>query len=109
MTIFQQIVTIAMVILGTLITRFVPFLLFPSEEKTPTYILYLGKVLTPAIFGFLVIFSLKDTQLTVVSDVVPKLVSVLLVILLHKWKKNMLLSIAGGTLFYIAIIHLNIL
>ncbi|MFS9259672.1 AzlD domain-containing protein [Streptococcus infantis] len=109
MTIFQQIVTIAMVILGTLITRFVPFLLFPSEEKTPTYILYLGKVLTPAIFGLLVIFSLKDTQLTVVSDVVPKLVSVLLVILLHKWKKNMLLSIAGGTLFYIAIIHLNIL
>lgn len=98
-----------MVILGTLITRFVPFLLFPSEEKTPTYILYLGKVLTPAIFGLLVIFSLKDTQLTVVSDVVPKLVSVLLVILLHKWKKNMLLSIAGGTLFYIAIIHLNIL
>lgn len=109
MTIFQQIVTITMVILGTLITRFVPFLLFPSEEKTPTYILYLGKVLTPAIFGLLVIFSLKDTQLTVVSDVVPKLVSVLLVILLHKWKKNMLLSIAGGTLFYIAIIHLNIL
>lgn len=109
MTIFQQIVTIAMVILGTLITRFIPFLLFPSEEKTPTYILYLGKVLTPAIFGLLVIFSLKDTQLTVVSDVVPKLVSVLLVILLHKWKKNMLLSIAGGTLFYIAIIHLNIL
>lgn len=109
MTIFQQIVTIAMVILGTLITRFVPFLLFPSEEKTPIYILYLGKVLTPAIFGLLVIFSLKDTQLTVVSDVVPKLVSVLLVILLHKWKKNMLLSIAGGTLFYIAIIHLNIL
>ena len=109
MTIFQQIVTIAMVILGTLITRFVPFLLFPSEEKTPTYILYLGKVLTPAIFGLLVTFSLKDTQLTVVSDVVPKLVSVLLVILLHKWKKNMLLSIAGGTLFYIAIIHLNIL
>ena len=109
MTIFQQIVTIAMVILGTLITRFVPFLLFPSEEKTPAYILYLGKVLTPAIFGLLVIFSLKDTQLTVVSDVVPKLVSVLLVILLHKWKKNMLLSIAGGTLFYIAIIHLNIL
>lgn len=105
MTIFQQIVTIAMVILGTLITRFVPFLLFPSEEKTPTYILYLGKVLTPAIFGLLIIFSLKDTQLTVVSDVVPKLVSVLLVILLHKWKKNMLLSIAGGTLFYIAIIH----
>ena len=109
MTIFQQIVTITMVILGTLITRFVPFLLFPSEETTPTYILYLGKVLTPAIFGLLVIFSLKDTQLTVVSDVVPKLVSVLLVILLHKWKKNMLLSITGGTLFYIAIIHLNIL
>lgn len=106
MTFFQQLITIAMVILGTVLTRFVPFLLFPSQEKTPAYILYLGKVLTPAIFGLLVIFSLKDTRLMFVSDVFPKLVAILLVILLHKWKKNMLLSVVGGTLFYIVLIHL---
>ncbi|MEZ7638548.1 AzlD domain-containing protein [Streptococcus parasanguinis] len=106
MTFFQQLITIGMVILGTVLTRFVPFLVFPSQEKTPAYILYLGRVLTPAIFGLLVIFSIKDTQWMVVSDLVPKLVAILLVILLHKWKKNMLLSVVGGTLFYIALIHL---
>ncbi len=106
MTFFQQLITIGMVILGTVLTRFVPFLVFPSQEKTPAYILYLGRVLTPAIFGLLVIFSIKDTQWMVVFDLVPKLVAILLVILLHKWKKNMLLSVVGGTLFYIALIHL---
>lgn len=105
MTFFQQLITIAMVILGTVLTRFVPFLLFPSQEKTPAYILSLGRVLTPAIFGLLVIFSLKDTQWMVVSDLVPKFEAILLVILLHKWKKNMLLSAVGGTVFYIALIH----
>lgn len=106
MTFFQQLITIGMVILGTVLTRFVPFLVFPSQEKTPAYILYLSRVLTPAIFGLLVIFSIKDTQWMVVFDLVPKLVAILLVILLHKWKKNMLLSVVGGTLFYIALIHL---
>ena len=106
MTFFQQILTIAMVILGTVLTRFVPFILFPSEEKTPSYILYLGRVLTPAIFGLVVIFSLKDTRFLDIADMLPKIISVSGVILLHKWKKNMLLSVAGGICFYIALIHL---
>lgn len=106
MTFIQQILTIAMVILGTVLTRFVSFILFPSEQKTPSYILYLGRVLTPAIFGLLVIFSLKDTRFLDIADVLPKIIAVLVVILLHKWKKNMLLSVAGGTCFYIALIHL---
>lgn len=108
MTISQQIIIISMVILGTMFTRFVPFLLFPSQEKTPAYILYLGKVLTPAIFGLLVVFSLKDTRFMDISDILPKLVSIALVICLHKWKKNMLLSVAGGSLFYIILYHLVI-
>lgn len=106
MTFAQQIIIIAMVVLGTVITRFVPFILFPSQEKTPAYILYLGKVLTPVIFGLLVVFSLKDTRFTDTSDLLPKLIAILVVICLHKWKKNMLLSVAGSSLFYIILYHL---
>lgn len=80
----QQIIAIAMVILGTVITRLVPFILFPSKEKTPAYILYLGKVLTLAIFGLMVVFSLKDTSFTKTSDLLPKLLAILVVIFLHK-------------------------
>ena len=106
MTFIQQILTIAMVILGTVLTRFVSFILFPSEQKTPSYILYLGRVLTPAIFGLLVIFSLKDTRFLDIADVLPKIIAVLVVILLHKWKKNTLLSIGGGTVLYMLLVQM---
>ena len=56
MTVTQQIITIAMVVFGTMLTRFLPFLLFPSGKPTPKYIQYLGKVLPAAVFGMLVIY-----------------------------------------------------
>lgn len=63
MTLSQQIITIAMVILGTALTRFLPFLLFPSGKPTPKYIQYLGKVLPSAVFGLLIIYCLKNVSL----------------------------------------------
>ena len=63
MTVSQQIITIIIVILGTALTRFLPFLLFPADKPTPKYIQYLGKVLPPAIFGLLVIYCLKNVSL----------------------------------------------
>ena len=60
MTLTQQIITIAMVVLGTVLTRFLPFLLFPAGKPTPKYIQYLGKVLPASVFGLLVIYCLKN-------------------------------------------------
>ena len=48
MTLSQQIITIAMVVLGTVLTRFLPFLIFPAGKPTPKYIRYLGRVLPSA-------------------------------------------------------------
>ena len=56
MTYTQQLITIGMVILGTVLTRFLPFVLFPADKPTPKYIQYLGKVLPSAVFGLLVIY-----------------------------------------------------
>ena len=106
MTLTQQIITIAMVVLGTLLTRFLPFLVFPSGKETPGYIRYLGKVLPAAVFGMLVIYSLKDVNVLAGSHGIPELLAVLLVIVLHKWKRQMLLSIAGGTVFYMLLVQL---
>ena len=55
MTLTQQLITIGMVILGTVLTRFIPFLVFPAGKPTPRYIQYLGKVLPAAVFGLLVV------------------------------------------------------
>ena len=60
MTLTQQITTIAIVVFATMLTRFLPFILFPADKPTPKYILYLGGVLPPAVFGMLVIYCLKD-------------------------------------------------
>jgi len=106
MTLTQQIITIGVVVLGTMLTRFLPFLLFPAGKPTPKYIQYLGKVLPGAVFGLLVIYCLKDVSVLSGSHGLPELISIALVVALHLWKRQMLLSIAGGTLCYMLLVQL---
>lgn len=105
MTLTEQMITIAMVVLGTAVTRFLPFLIFPAGKPTPKYIQYLGKVLPAAVFGLLVIYSLKNVSIFTGSHGLPELISIVLVIFLHVWKRQMLLSIAGGTIFYMILVQ----
>ena len=95
-----------MVVLGTMITRFLPFFIFPGGRETPAFIQYLGKVLPSAVFGLLVIYSLKDVSLLSGSHGIPEAISILAVLLLHFWKRQMLFSIAGGTICYMALVQL---
>lgn len=105
MTFMQQIITIAMVVLGTMLTRFLPFLLFPAGKPTPKYIQYLGRVLPASVFGLLVIYCLKNVSVFTGSHGIPELLAILLVVVLHLWKRQMLLSIAGGTVFYMILVQ----
>ncbi len=105
MTLTQQIVTIAMVVLGTMLTRFVPFFVFPAGKPTPKYVQYLGNVLPPAVFGLLIIYCLKNVSVFTGSHAIPELLAITLVIALHTWKRQMLISIAGGTIFYMILVQ----
>lgn len=106
MTLTQQIITIAMVVLGTMITRFLPFLVFPAGKETPKYIQYVGKVLPAAVFGLLVVYCLRSVDLFSGNHGLPEAISIALVIALHVWKRQMLLSIAGGTVCYMLLVQL---
>ena len=106
MTLTQQIITIAMVVLGTMITRFLPFLIFPAGKETPKYIQYVGKVLPAAVFGLLVVYCLRSVDLFSGSHGLPEAIYIALVIALHVWKRQMLLSIAGGTVCYMLLVQL---
>ncbi|MED1904138.1 branched-chain amino acid transporter permease [Bacillus thuringiensis] len=106
MSIFQQIITISMVVLGTMLTRFLPFVLFPSDRPKPQYVQYLGRVLPSAVIGLLVIYCFKDVNLFTGSHGIPELIAVALVMVLHLWKRQMLLSIAGGTIIYMLLVQL---
>lgn len=106
MTFTQQLITIGMVILGTVLTRFLPFLLFPAGKPTPKYIQYLGTVLPAAVFGLLVVYCLKNVSLFTGNHAIPEMISIAAVIGLHVWKRQMLLSIAGGTVCYMLLVQL---
>ncbi len=106
MTTPQMIITVAAVVLGTMTTRFLPFLLFPANKPTPKYIQYLGKVLPYAVMGLLLIYCLKDVQVAVWPHGIPELIGVAVTAALQFWRKNMLLSIAVGTILYMALVQL---
>ena len=106
MTVPQHIIIIAMVVLGTMITRFLPFVLFPAGKETPGYVKYLGRVLTPAALGLLVIYCLKDVNFLAGSHGLPELIAMAVVTALHFWKRQVLLSIAGGTVVYMLLVQL---
>lgn len=107
MTRTQQIITIGMVVIGTLLTRFLPFLCFPAGKPTPKYIRYLGTVLPPAVFGLLVVYCLRNVSPFAGSHGIPELLAIAAVVGLHLWKRQMLLSIAGGTLCYMLLVQLS--
>lgn len=106
MTLSERIITIGLCALGTMATRFLPFLLFSGKKETPPYIRYLGKALPAAVFGLLVIYCLKDVSLLSGSHGLPELIAIGLVVGLHLWKRQMLLSIAGGTVCYMLLVQL---
>lgn len=93
------------VALTTFATRVTPFLLFPKGKKIPDTVQYLGKVLTPAIIGMLVVYCLKNTAVMTVPHGIPEALAVLTVVILHVWKRNNLLSIGGGTVLYMFLVQ----
>ena len=105
MTVTEQIITIAICALGTMATRFLPFLIFRDNRPTPKYIQYLGKALPAAIFGMLVVYCLKDVNLLTASHGIPELIGIVTVVLLHLWKRQMILSIAAGTVVYMLLVQ----
>ena len=104
MTVLQQAITIALCALATMLTRFIPFVLFSGRE-TPRYIQYLGKALPGAIFGMLVVYCLKSVDPMVYSHGLPELIAIGITAALHLWKRQMLLSIAGGTVCYMLLLQ----
>lgn len=105
MSLSQQLLTIAVVAIGTMATRFLPFLIFPAGKPTPKYIQYLGRVLPGAVFGLLVVYCLKNVSFLTGSHGIPEAIAIAVVALLHLWKKQILLSVAGGTICYMLLVQ----
>ena len=104
MTDTQRIITVAVIALGTMFTRFFPFIIFPEGRKDPQFVIRLGKILPYAIIGLLVVYCIKDALFTSLHGL-PELISIACVIILQKWRKNMYLSMIVGTVLYMVLVQ----
>ncbi len=105
MTLTEQFITIGLCVIGTVLMRALPFVIFNEKRETPSFIKYLGKVLPPAVFGMLVVYCLRNVNIFMGSRGIPEFIAIAVTVLLHLWKKQMMLSIAGGTVCYMLLIH----
>lgn len=111
MTDTQMIITFAVVAAATVATRFLPYLLFPQGKKTPAFVGYLGKYLAPAVFGLLIVYCFRNTDLLTSfsqggSHGIPELIAAAVVIGTFLWKRSMILSMAAGTVLYMVLLQL---
>lgn len=101
----QAAASIAVMALVTFLTRALPFLLFDHGGQPPKLVLYLGRVLPPAIIATLIIYCVRGVNFSSLGAWVPTALASLAVVLLHLWKKNDLISILGGTVLYMAMVQ----
>lgn len=101
----SSLLMILVVAVTTFATRAVPFLVFPKGKEIPKVVRYLGRVLTPAVIGMLVIYCLKNTKVLDTPHGIPEAIAVATVVGLHVWKRNTLLSIGVGTILYMILIQ----
>lgn len=105
LTPIQTVVIILSVALGTIVTRFAPFVLFPEKQQPPQIITYLGQLLPPAMMGLLVVYCLKNVSITTAPHGIPEFISMAVIVVLHIWKRNVLLSIGVGTVLYMVLVQ----
>lgn len=106
MTLWQQIATIAIAAGGTMLTRYLPFVAFGGKRGAPAVVTYLGQALPGAIFAILVVYCLRNVDFAGGLHGAPELISIAVVVAVHLWRRNMLLSIAAGTICYMLLVQL---
>lgn len=101
----QALLVLITLSLVTILLRELPYMLFKGDRPIPKWLEYLGKVLPFACMGMLLVYCLKDLSFTAVSGFVPELLACGVILLLYIWKKNALLCIIGGTVFYVVLVN----
>lgn len=101
----QVLLTVFLLAAATALVRFLPFFLFPAGRKIPDGVLYLGKVLPAAVMGMLVVYCIKDVSIFSGSRGLPELIAGAFVVISYLKRRNLLLSIGGGTAFYMILVQ----
>lgn len=102
----QTLIIVCMVTIGTMVTRFLPFIIFKGTKSNNSYISYLGQVLPYSSIGLLVVYCLKGVNFQGSSHGIPEAIAIMCIVVLHYWKNNALLSIGAGTVIYMLLVQI---
>jgi branched-subunit amino acid transport protein AzlD len=98
----NALIAVPLLALVILATRAFPFVLF-SRRDPPKAIRFVERFIPPMVMAVLVVYCLKDIPWDVWPSGIRELAALALVVVLHLWKKNAMLSIFGGTAFYMVL------
>ena len=101
----SSLIMIAAIAIATFTTRAASFLVFPKGKEVPPKVIFIGKVLPPAIIGMLVVYCLRSTSVLAYPYGIPELIAGMTVVILHLWKRNIFLSIGAGTILYMVLVQ----
>lgn len=101
----SSLIMIAAISIATFATRAASFLVFPKGKEVPPKVVFIGRVLPPAIIGMLVVYCLRSTSVLAYPYGIPELIAGLTVVILHLWKRNIFLSIGAGTILYMVLVQ----
>ena len=87
----------------TALLRYLPFIAFGRTR--PEFVMYLGRVLPPAVMAMLVVYCLRGADVLGGAHGIPEVLSCLAVVVLHVWRRSTLLSISVGTVLYMFLIQ----
>jgi branched-subunit amino acid transport protein AzlD len=106
MTTMQMLLTLLISAGVTVLLRALPFLIYRGSRRPPAFITWLGAQLPRAVMAMLVVYCLKDGSFTSSAGWVPALCAAAATAALHVWKRQTILSIAGGTALYMLLLRL---
>ena len=106
-TLHALLMVLVMAVVTHLLRAF-PFIVFGITGKAPKIAVYLGKALSPAAIAMLVVYCFKGVDFTLPAKCIPEFVASAVVIALHLWKKNPLISIFSGTAVYMLLVRVGI-
>lgn len=102
----QAIIILACIVAGTMITRFLPFILFPENKEKPKLVSYLSTTVPAAMMGLLTIYCLRNVSFFSGNHALPEIIAIASIVVLHLWKRNVLVSIAVGTAAYMLLLQI---
>lgn len=108
MTLTNAFLAIIIIAAVTFFTRVFPFFFF-GKKQPPAIISFVGKYIPPVVITILVLYCLKDINFSLAPYGLNEAIATAVVIVLHLWKGNPLLSIFGATILYMFLLQSGIL